>query len=102
MESYNYMCDMGSMKIMLRDGAIFFSNNFGDGIFDVNVCNQDEVPAGANFKGHFTIFTEGWLMYSDCDVEHKQHKFEKGRYFVSLAKDGVTFFIYKMDEDIHA
>jgi len=102
MEGYRYICDMGSIKIMLRDGAIFFSNNFGDGSFDVFVCDKDEVPSTADFKGHFTIFTEGWLMFSDCDVEHKQHKFGKGRYFVSLAKDGVTFFIYKIDEDINA
>ena len=56
-----------------------------------------------DFKGHFTIFKEGWLMYSDCDNEQKQFQFDKGRYFVELdEEDKTTFYIYKNDEDIHS
>jgi len=97
---------MGSIKIMLKDGAFFFMNNFGDGIFNVYVCEEKDVPkhmkTECEFKGHFTIFTKGWLMYSDCDNEQKQHEFDKGRYFVDLAPDGTTFYIHKQDTDIHA
>ena len=102
MKRYSYMCDMGSMKVMVEGGSIFFSNDFGDGEFKVFVCKQKEIPKDTDFRGHFTIFKEGWLMYCDCDNEQKQHKFSKGRYFVDLDKDKTTFYIYKVDEDIHA
>jgi len=104
MEKYKYMCDMGSIKILLRDGSIFFMNDFGDGIHNVFICdNQKEIKEETDFKGHFTIFTKGYLMYSDCDNEQAQHTFNKGRYFVELSeKDKTTFYIYKVDEDLHA
>ena len=96
------MADMGSIKIMLRDGSIFFGNDYGDGFHDVNICDEDDIPKDSDFRGHFTIFTKGYLMVSDCDNEQKQHEFTKGRYFVCLDKDMRTFYIYKADEDIHA
>ena len=102
MKKLNYMCDMGSIKIMLTDGSIFFGNDYGDGIHKVNICSQKEVPKDSDFRGHFTIFTKGHLMYSDCDNEQKQYEFTKGRYFVELGKDGTTFYIYKVDEVINA
>lgn len=102
MKTYNYIADMGSIKILLRDGSIFFGNDYGDGEFKVNVCQEDELPKEHKFLGHFTIFTKGYLMYSDCDNHGEQHKFSKGRYFVCLDKDGTTFYIYKIDEDLNA
>lgn len=98
------MCDMGSLKILMDGGCAFFMNDFGDGFFDVFVCDSEkDIKEETNFKGHFTIFKKGWLMVSDCDNDQKQHEFNKGRWFVGLSKkDGTTFYIYKADEDIHA
>ena len=102
MKKYTYICDMGSLKIMFEGGSCFFSNNIGDGEYEVYVCDEEkQIPKEAEFVGHFTIFKKGWLMYSDCDNENKQHAFNKGRYFVSLDKNG-NFYIYKQDKDINA
>jgi hypothetical protein len=103
---YDCSCDMGSMKIMLEGGSIFFSNDVGDCDFKVIICEESKIPRNrTDFKGHFTLFKEGWLMAYDCSVEeyNKLHTFEKGRYFVYLdKKDGTTFYIHKADEDTHA
>ncbi len=101
-KKFEYMCDMGSIKIMLKGGSLFFMNDFGDGIYDVFICKEKDIPKKSDFKGHFTIFTEGYLMASDCDNDQKMYKFTKGRYFVSLDLDKTTFYIYKVDEDINA
>ena len=102
MKKYDYMADMGCIKIMGSDCSIFFLNGYGDGMHKVNVCKEEEIPTDADFKGHFTVLKKAWLMYSDCMNEGRQHEFGKGRWFVSLDKDETTFYIYKMDEDLHA
>jgi hypothetical protein len=101
-QKYKYMADMGSIKIMTTGCSIFFGNDFGDGVFEVIVCDAKELPKDTTFKGHFTIFKQAWLMHSDCMNEGKMHTFSIGRYFVDLDKDGTTFYIYKVDNDIHA
>jgi len=91
---------MACLKIMVPGGSIFFDNHFGDGIYDVYICKEEEIPKKAEFEGHFTIFKKGWIMRSDCDNKGKLYKFSKGRYFVYLDHDTCAFYIHKIDEEI--
>ena len=98
---YKYIADMGSIKIKFEGGAAFFNNDFGDGEFKVHVYNNlRPVPKDADFKGHFTVFTEAYLMKYDYSNKEHTHAFNKGRWFVYLDKDGVTFYIIKEDNNI--
>ncbi len=108
MKTFEYMCDMGSIKILFTDdkdkeqGSCFFMNRFGDGVFNVSVdLSENHEYTQGEFLGHFTVIGNAYLMYSDCDNENRQYKFPKGRYFVHLIND-TDFYMYKYDEDLHA
>ena len=110
MKKYNYMADMGSMKIMSENMSCFFDNEFGDGNFEVYVYekNDNKVIDDFNnleFKGHFTAIKECYLMAYDCSrftKEEKLHKFGKGRWFVHLDKENIIFHIVKCDNETHS
>ena len=108
MIEYEYIADMGSMKIMFNGGSCFFSNDYGDGAFKTFVLEGlDKEPNETDtlkFIGHFTSIKEAYLMYSDCSINKKDilHTFKKGRYFVYLDTKETAFYIHKVDEDIHS
>ena len=103
MKKYNYLCDGGSLRIFVDEGTLFYSNGYGDGIFEVYICRRDEIPKKTQLQGSFIIVKEGWLMFYDCynhnDLVNKgkQHKFTSGIYSVYLDCETCTFYIYRVE-----
>jgi hypothetical protein len=99
MKRYEYLCDAGSLRILVDDGIIHYYNNFGDGIFDVYICKKEEVPKMAQFQGQFIISKKGWLMHCDVDWDDKpkRYKLTKGIYSVYLDCETCDFYIYKLE-----
>jgi hypothetical protein len=100
MKKYYYECDMASLKIMFDSGSIFFSNGFGDGVYEVYVCEEKGVPKKAEFLGHFTVLKKAWIMRYDCSNRGKIHTFTEGRYFVFRDNETCKIYIYKNDNEI--
>ena len=48
-----YGCDAGSLKIGGKDFSVLIENGYGDGEFDVYVCDGRDVPSYARFAGCF-------------------------------------------------
>jgi len=95
-------CDMASIKIHTKDVSLFFGNGVGDFANQVKILSKKEkVPKNVEFLGHFTVKTEAYLSFYDCD-NSIAYTFKPGRYFVSLVPNKCIFYIELIDQDIHA